>query len=253
MKAVIIEDELLAYEELLWLLGQVDPEIQVIKHLTSVEDAEIWFRRGITVDVIFMDIQLSDGLSFNIFEVVDLRAPVIFTTAFDQYALNAFKVKGLDYLLKPIDEAELGKSIKHLKKSFLPVSRQDFTELREAVESSKPVYKSRFSVRSGSSSIKVIEVGKVAYFEVEGNYVTMFDNTGKMYPIDYRMDEILTLLSPSNFFRISRQHIINIAAIREVEPYPGSRFAIKMICPAPKPIIVSAGRTREFKEWLEDN
>lgn len=253
MKAAIIEDELLAYEELVWLLGQIDPEIQIVKHLSSVEDAVCWFQSRPLLDVIFMDIQLSDGLSFDIFDRVDPGAPVVFTTAFDQYALNAFKVKGLDYLLKPIDQDELRKSIEHLRKSSRTVSRHDFAELREAVEHLKPTYKSRFAVRSGNNSIRVLEVSKVAYFEVEGNYVTLFDHSGKMYSIDYRMEELLALLSPCDFFRISRQHIVNINAIREVEPYPGSRFAVKMVCNTPRPIIVSTGRTREFRQWLEDN
>ncbi|MGA0559689.1 LytR/AlgR family response regulator transcription factor [Larkinella sp. VNQ87] len=252
MNAVIIEDEYPAYQELCRLLAEVAPQVQVVEHLTTIEDAVAWFSEKPRIDLIFMDIQLSDGLSFRIFEETEPGAPVIFTTAFDQYALRAFQVKGVDYLLKPIDPAELKGSIQRVAETASRISRADLTDLREAVQNLKPVYKTRFAIRVGTG-LKLIDTSQVAYFEVEGNYVTLYDTGGRKYVVDYRMDDLTALLSPTDFFRISRQHIIHVKAIREVETYPGSRYAIKLAVQTPKPIVVSASRVREFRQWLEEN
>ncbi|GAB3891951.1 LytTR family DNA-binding domain-containing protein [Larkinella knui] len=252
MNAVIVEDEWPAFQELSRLIQQVAPHCQVVKQLTSIEEAVEWFPHNSNIDLIFMDIQLSDGLSFSIFDEITLSAPIIFTTAFDQYALRAFQVRGVDYLLKPIDPLELKQSIAHVEEKAVQLTRHDLMDIRQAVQFLKPIYKTRFTIRTGTS-LKLIDVGQISFFEVEGNYVTLYDVAARKFIVDYRMEELTNLLAPNDFFRVSRQHIVNVKAIREIESYPGGRLAIRLVCQSPKPILVSASRIREFRQWLEES
>ncbi len=251
MKILIIEDENAAARRLEKMLKDIEPQIVVLGTTDSVESSVLWLQNNPIPDLIFMDIHLADGSSFEIFEHQKIACPVIFTTAFDEYALQAFRVNAVDYLLKPIKSSELETALSKFKKSVAPAA-PDFSALLETIRNPEnQKYLRRMLIRFGQS-IKLVGMDDAAYFYTKDKISFLVTrSTAKRFPIDYPLDKLETMLDPQHFFRINRQFIINVAAIKEMHPYSKSRVKIDLDPPTnDMETIVSTERSSEFKKWL---
>jgi DNA-binding LytR/AlgR family response regulator len=251
MNVIIIEDEKPAARRLSRLLEELNVEVSVMLH--SVEEAINWFKNNAHPDLIFLDIQLSDGLSFEIFDEVEVKSAIIFTTAFDEYALQAFKLNSIDYLLKPIDDEDLEVAVKKYK-SLKPEPQKlalDFEDIKKLlVNPIEREYKKRFTVRVGQH-LKIINADEVEcfYSENKGTYAATSD--GRNYLLDTTLENLEGELEPKIFFRVSRKFYININHIKDIISYTNSRLQIKVNHFSEQDIIVSRERVRDFKLWLE--
>ena len=250
MNIIIIEDEKPAARLLQRKVEKLG--LQVTQMLHSVEEAIHWFNSNTHPDLIFLDIQLSDGLSFEIFETITIKSAVIFTTAFDEYALRAFKLNSIDYLLKPIDEDDLAIAISKFKNQFQKntISNLDFDAIkRMLVNPTEKEYKKRFTIKLGQQ-LKMIAIEEVECFfsENKGTYIHTSDN--REYLIDSNLELLENDVNPKDFFRVSRKFIISLKAIKEIQIYSNSR--LKVILPSYKAeeVIVARERVNDFKEWL---
>lgn len=255
MKVVIIEDEALAAEKLTGMLLAYDNKVQVEASLTSVDDAVTWLQEHPEPDLLLMDIHLDDGLCFEIFKQVKVRCPVIFTTAYDQYAIRTFQVHSLDYLLKPIQFEKLSQSLdklKDLRGDFLEkTSELQLDELVKIIKAEKSTYKSRFLVKSGSK-IKAVKTEEIAYFYADRKLNTLITKEGQKYPVDYSLDNLVTMLDPMLFFRVNRQLIIHIDTAVGIHPYFKGRIKLELKPPLDAEVIISSERTPLFKAWLDE-
>ncbi|MEY4432298.1 MAG: hypothetical protein RLZZ44_428 [Bacteroidota bacterium] len=250
MNIIIIEDEKPAARLLQRKIEKLGYGITTLLH--SVEESLFWFQNNDHPDLIFLDIQLSDGLSFEIFEKIDIKSAVIFTTAYDEYALRAFKLNSIDYLLKPIDEEELATAISKFANQFQAnsVSNLDFEAIkRMLVNPVSKEYRKRFSVKIGQQ-IKVIDVVEIEclYSENKGTYIHTLDN--RDYLIDSSLEVVEAELDPKDFFRISRKYIIPLQAVKEIQLYSNSRLKISLPTYKADEVIVARERVSDFKEWL---
>ncbi|WP_430401068.1 LytR/AlgR family response regulator transcription factor [Flavobacterium sp.] len=250
MNIIIIEDEKPAARLLQRKLEKLGYTIQTLLH--SVEESISWFENNAHPDLIFLDIQLSDGLSFEIFDKIDIKSPIIFTTAYDEYALRAFKLNSIDYLLKPIEEEELETAINKFQNQFQKnaVSSLDFEAIRRMlVNPVQKEYKNRFSVKIGNQ-IKVVLIDEIEcfYSENKGTYLHTIDN--RDYLLDISLEQLETELNPDLFYRISRKFIIPLQSIKEIQVYTNSR--LKVILPTYKEdeVIVSREKVSDFKSWI---
>lgn len=248
MKVLILEDENLAAENIAAMLTETDKDIEIVGSLRSVESATEWLTRNPHPDLIVSDVQLLDGLCFEIFSRVKIDKPVIFTTAFDQYAIRAFEVHSIDYLLKPIQQSKLEQSLKKLKSRSQPPVK--FEEVLSYLKSQQQEYKSRFMVRIGQR-ILAIPVENIAYFSSESKLTYIVTSENKRYPFDLPLDEVDQQLDPKIFFRINRQYIVRFSAIAEIHPYFKGRIKLKLNPDQSEEIVVSSERTPEFKKWLD--
>jgi two-component system response regulator LytT len=252
MNVLLIEDEEAAAQRMQKLLTQIDPDLNVIAVTDSIESSLAWLKSNKAPDLIFSDIHLADGSSFDIFREVEVSSPVVFTTAFDQYALEAFKVNSIDYLLKPIKAEALAQSLekwKKLRNQNQPVV-PDLQKLLQALQPNQPkTYQKRLVIRYGPH-IKTVEVAEVAYFFTQEK-VTFLNTFGnKKLPVDNTLDELEDVLDPAVFFRINRQFIINVKAIGSMCSYSKSRVKIELDPPSEIETIVSTERSSTFKNWL---
>lgn len=251
MKTIIIEDEKPAARRLDRLLTKLNVEVSTMLH--SVEESVQWFENNEHPDLIFLDIQLSDGLSFEIFDQVHVESAVIFTTAYDEYALQAFKLNSIDYLLKPIDGEELALALnkyKGLRSSPQHVTL-DLKEIRKLMTGSKDKeYKKRFTIRVGQH-LRIVNVEEVEcfYSENKGTYVVTSD--GRNYLMETTLENLESDLEPTVFFRVSRKFFVNINFIKDIVSYTNSRLQIKLNRFNDQDIIVSRERVQEFKSWLQ--
>ena len=250
MNILIIEDEKPAARLLQRKVEKLGLHVNTMLH--SVEEALTWFHNNQHPDLIFLDIQLSDGLSFEIFEQIDIKSAVIFTTAYDEYALRAFKLNSIDYLLKPIDEEELEVAISKFKNQFQKhtISSLDFEAIkRMLVNPVEKEYKKRFSVKIGHQ-LKVIPIEEVEcfYSENKGTYLHTLDN--RDYLLDSTLEVLENEINPKDFFRINRKFIIPLKSIKEIQVYTNSR--LKIVLPSYKDdeVIVARERVSDFKEWI---
>ena len=250
MNIIIIEDEKPAARLLQRKLEKLGYSITSLLH--SVEESLVWFQNNPHPDLIFLDIQLSDGLSFELFEQIDIKSAVIFTTAYDEYALRAFKLNSIDYLLKPIDEEELSVAILKFKNQFQKntISNLDFDAIkRMLINPLEKEYKSRFSVKIGQQ-LKVISIDEIEciYSENKGTYIHTIDN--RDYLIDSTLEVVEAEINPKDFYRVSRKFIVPLKAVKEIQVYSNSR--LKIILPTYKDdeVIVSRERVSDFKEWI---
>jgi DNA-binding LytR/AlgR family response regulator len=250
MNAIIIEDEKLSAEHLCNLLKRIDASITVTNTLDSVKSSVSKFKKEINADVLFVDIHLADGLSFEIFNEVTIDTPVIFTTAFDEYAIKAFKLNSVDYLLKPIGLDDLRIAIDKLKKIKSTQNKILFENLANVYQSLTKTYKNRFMAKMGDSIIS-IKTEDVLHFVAEDGITLMITATKKRYAIDYTLDQLEELVSPELFFRINRKVLINITAIQKVSSYFNSRLKIASDVLEEEAGIVSRERVAEFKAWLD--
>ena len=253
MKILIIEDEEPAAKRLEKLITEMESGTELLENIVSVASGIEWFKNNPAPELIFSDIQLSDGISFEIFKNVEVECPVIFTTAYDEYAIDAFKLNSIDYLLKPVKKDELRAAIdkfKKLGKKDQPIL--DIHKVLETLGTPKGEYKTRFIVRYGEH-IKTIKTEEVAYFYTEDkiNFLVIHEG-GRRFTVDYNLDSLDSLLDPKTFFRINRQYIISIHAIKEMFAYTKSRVLIKLDPPAKHETIVSTERSGDFKLWLGD-
>ena len=255
MKVLIVEDEGLAAERLAQLIGQYDPTIQILDSLDSVEETLDWLSRHPEPDVLFLDIQLADGLSFDIFQKRRLTCPVIFTTAYDRYALQAFKVNSIDYLLKPIDLDDLQKAFakyEELKNRFqgetpyLPMEN-----IKAAMQMFTKQYKTRFLVKSGHH-LSSIQVPEIAYFYHEHKMVWLKKQDGKKHVVDYTLEQLENMLDPQQFFRLNRKYLASIQSIMDVVSYSGSRLKVILQgMPEGETVLISRERVGAFKAWMD--
>lgn len=249
MNILIIEDEKLAAEKLESMLLETDPEIRILAKLGSIKESVKWLLQN-QADLIFLDIQLSDGSSFSIFEQIDVSTPIIFTTAYDQYAIKAFEVNSIAYLLKPIRKSELSESLqkfRNLKTAF----SIDFDVIMAQIQGRQPEFKKRFLIQIGEK-IKKVEVTETAYFYVldKSTYLRTFQ--GSNYPVDYTLDKLETMITPASFFRINRKYLVNMDAISNMVAYSRGRVKLELKPKADDEFdtIVSIDRSAGFKKWL---
>lgn len=248
MTTIIIEDEKPAARMLQRKLEKLNIPVQVMLH--SVREAIEWFQQNSHPDLIFLDIQLSDGLSFEIFEKVSIQSPIIFTTAYDEYALRAFKLNSIDYLLKPIDEDDLEVAVEKYRKTISPKPAIDMLMIRQLFTSSQaPEYKKRFSVKVGDH-IKIIPIEEVELFysEFKGTFIHTFE--GRTFLLDTTLESLEKELDPTQFFRISRKYIISHTALKDIVVYSNSRLKLTLKSYNKEEVIVSRERVGVFKEWL---
>ena len=251
MRTIIIEDEEYAARRLENLIHECDPTIEVVAKMQSVKESVIWLKTNSHPDLIFLDIQLEDDLSFAIFEQVQVQSKIIFTTAFDEYAIKAFKLKSIDYLLKPINKDELCQAIiKYKQWDNGKNVYVDPVELRKLMLPNQPDYRDRFLVTVGEK-LKSIHVEDIAYFFSTSGITFVVMNTKNQYSIDLSLDTIKEQLNPDDFFRINRQYFIRLQAIGNVIIYPKSRLKVVLNPPTDETIFVSLEKVPEFKRWMD--
>lgn len=250
MRFILIEDEQLAAKRLRTLIEGLRPEYEFVAKFDSVESASISLP-ALSYDVLFMDIQLADGISFDIFDQIKVDKPIIFTTAYDEFALKAFKTNSVDYLLKPIAEEELKTAIDKLEKNFSSKTPETpSTDISQLIQSMQPAGKERFIVKVGDH-LKTVETSDVqlVYSQDKGTY--LFTTAGKRFLIDYTLDKVEDLLNQSQFYRISRKYMINLNYIKDIIAFTNSRLEIVVEHFDEDQIIVARERVGDFKSWLD--
>lgn len=261
MNVLIIEDESPAARRLKQLIKASPIEIEVLETLESIVQALDWMGNNELPDLIFMDIQLADGLSFEIFSKIDITCPVIFTTAYDEYALRAFKVNSIDYLLKPISQEDLDQSLEKyslLKSKFSATSASKKTTPEHLLNLEKMLaelhisksYKSRLLIKVGEKMISIL-MENIAYFSSEDKLVFAITSDGKRHPLDYSLDDMETMLDPKDFFRLNRQYIAKINSIQTIHNYFNGKLKLVLNPPTNKEVVVSREKASHFKQWLE--
>lgn len=254
MKVLIIEDEHFAADKLIQLIHEYDARIEILDQLDSVEDSVEWLSQNPSPDLLFLDIHLADGFSFEIFEQVDVQCPIIFTTAYDQYAIQAFKTKSVDYLLKPIKLEDLQAALDKFKELFARPSSDSFAKemhaLASLIQSQQQAYKTRFLVKVGNL-IKTISVTDVAYFLFEDRMTLLVTKEKRRYPLKQTLDELEGVLDPQQFTRANRQFIINIDAIHKIHPWFKGRLKLELNPLQSIDLVISTEKTKDFKAWLD--
>jgi DNA-binding LytR/AlgR family response regulator len=249
LNVVIIEDEKITADNLALLIAKTEPGIRVLAILSSVKQAISWLSVN-HADLLFMDIELGDGQSFEIFEQVTVKSPVIFTTAYDQYAIKAFKKNGIDYLLKPYDESELKAAIQ--KYQSLVNNNPDFSALRELISQVQPVrnFRQRFLFQAGSR-IRSIPVNEIAYFYFSGKDTFICTIENRKYPTEYSLDKLEEMVDPDTYYRINRKMLISIKSIRQISSLSKSRLKLELLPAFEEEVLVSFNKTPDFRNWLD--
>lgn len=256
MRTFIVEDEPLAVKKLIRLLQEVDPAIEILGTAGSIRAAVEWLESNPAPDLIFLDIELSDGQSFEIFQRTEVRSPVIFVTSYDEYALQAFKVNSVDYLLKPVQREDLSRSLtkyremesRFSKTEAIPHLDKLLDVLRSQVEPPQQ-YRRRFLVKHAQKYVSV-EVPDIAYFWSEGRVNFFKTLAGQRYIVEYTMDELESAMDPREWFRISRQFIVSAACVSQIHPYFGNRLKLNLKPEEPQEATVSREKVADFKTWL---
>ena len=249
-KVVIVEDETAAAVNLRSMLKSINPDVEVLDVLESVEEAVEFFSKGVDADVVFMDIHLADGDSFRIFKSVDIPIPIIFTTAYDEYALEAFKVNSIDYLLKPFKEEDLTRALDKLQR-LTASERATATERVETMVATAESDSLRTILVRFKDKLIPISMDDVAFFYTFAERVTLTTISGITYPVDKTLETLTQQLDAIKFFRANRQFIISRKAVKDIAVWFGSRLALNLVIEAPERIIISKARVPEFKRWLQ--
>lgn len=252
MKVLIIEDEFYAAKRLTALIEALLPNVDILEILDSVEESIKWFNSNNEPDLIFMDIQLADGLSFKIFEEIKFASPVIFITAFDEYAIDAFKLNSIDYLLKPVETDKLEAAISKFNKIKTQSSIKDvnWKELGLSLYANKGKFKKRFLIKTGKA-YQYLSIEDIALLYSEDGISFAINVDGKRFLIDNTLDKISESLDPALFFRISRKHIVSITAIGKIHPFLNSRLKLEIKQNLDQELLVSREKVKSFKTWLE--
>ncbi len=251
MKAVIIEDEKIAADLLRNLINQLDENIEVVTTLQTVEDSIEWLENNQHPDIMFVDIHLADGSSFSIFEKTEVRCPIVFTTAYDEYALKAFEVNSIDYLLKPINKDDLQRALnkyKNLKGDNKDLDYKKFVS-RFLNEGNVNNYKEYFLVPERDKLIP-LAAKDIAYIYIDLKLIKAVNFSGKVYYLNQNLDEMMNQLNPKNFFRANRQYIVAHESIKDVSMWFGNKISLNLTLPTEEKIIVSKARVAEFKNWF---
>lgn len=245
MKILIVEDEMPAAQRLSRLVREIEPTAEVVEIVDSVEATLNYLETNVLPDLLLMDIHLADGSCFEIFKYKRIETPVIFTTAYDEYALQAFKTNAIDYLLKPIKKEELTAAFA----KFTLFSPAWQSKIESFAVGMTPQYAERFLIRTGQT-YRVVELRDVAYFVSEDKISFAVKTDGKRYALDFTMDKLETMLDPKGYFRLNRQFITSLKAIEEMTAYSKSRVKVKLTPLSKEEAVVSSERTSEFKRWL---
>ena len=251
MKAVIIEDEKTAADLLRNLINQLDENIEVVTTLQTVEDSIEWLENNQHPDIMFVDIHLADGSSFSIFEKTEVRCPIVFTTAYNEYALKAFEVNSIDYLLKPINKDDLQRALnkyKNLKGDNKDLDYKKFVS-RFLSEGNVNNYKEYFLVPERDKLIP-LAAKDIAYIYIDLKLIKAVTFSGKVYYLNQNLDEMMNQLNPKNFFRANRQYIVAHESIKDVSMWFGNKISLNLTLPTEEKIIVSKARVTEFKNWF---
>jgi DNA-binding LytR/AlgR family response regulator len=254
MNILIIEDEPHAQRELIRLIKNSGINYNILECIDSIEDAVKWLLANLEPDLIFLDIQLSDGLSFDIFNQVKINCPVIFTTAYDEYAIQAFKLNSIDYLLKPIRQEGLNEALKKLSrikeryadKNLIP----DLQNIEQLFKSKLRDYKSRIIARVGDQ-IKHLSIYEIAYFYAEDNVVFLASHSDQRMIIEYSLEQLERSLNPREFFRINRSYLVSIKAIGKINKYFNSRLKLELIPETEDDVLISRVKVSGFLEWMD--
>ena len=249
-KVVIVEDETAAAVNLRSMLKGINPDVEVLEVLESVEEAVEFFSQDVEADVVFMDIHLADGDSFRIFKSVDITIPIIFTTAYDEYALEAFKVNSIDYLLKPFKEEDLTRALDKLQR-LTATERATATERVETMVATAESDSLRTILVRFKDKLIPIAMEDVAFFYTFSERVTLTTLDGVTYPVDKTLETLSQQLDSVKFFRANRQFIVSRKAVKDIAVWFGSRLALNLVIEAPERIIISKARVPEFKRWLQ--
>lgn len=252
MKVLIVEDEKLSADRLAQLTRTIEPDAEIVAVVDSVKRTVEWLNTNAAPDLLFLDIQLADGLSFEIFDKVQLTAPVIFTTAYDEYAIKAFKVNSVDYLLKPIDKDDLGAALKKYRQvtsrpAHLAVSADKLEALLKGIGRS---FKERFIIKVGDH-IRSVEVKSVDYFVSQEKATFLQTREGKRFIVDFTLDQVEALVDPSVFFRINRKYLVSFEAITDIIAWSNSRLRLVLRNCDDREVVVAREKVNAFKEWLD--
>ncbi|HAK76658.1 MAG TPA: DNA-binding response regulator [Runella sp.] len=254
MKVLIVEDEILIAEQLQRMLKDIAPQTEVLDVLHSVKTARRWFMQNPEPDLLFMDIQLSDGISFDLFNYFDIKCPIIFATAYDEYAIKAFKVKSIDYLLKPIKPQELEAAITKFKESQRGFSPNDYTLKIQSLLDSMPAvgrkHKTRFLVPYNDQLLPISQE-EIAYFYTTNEMVCLVRSDNRQFLVDYTLEELEKLLNPTLFFRLNRQYIASLAAVQKIHTYFNGKLKLELQPEPSHDILVSREKAPHFKAWME--
>ena len=254
MNALIIEDEKAALRNLKALLAEAAPGIIVVGEIDSIHDSIEWFQTSAMPDVVFLDIHLADGSAFEIFEHVSITCPIIFTTAYDEYALRAFRVNSIDYLLKPINRPDLQRALDKLNRFTHPVAdeavqttdfRKVFQELKRAES-----FQTHFLIPMKGDKLLPLSVDSILFFYIADGQVKAVDTDLREYLFPQTLDELAESLDPQRFFRANRQFLISKKSIRDIDLWFNGRLSINLVVPTAEKVLVSKARVAEFKEWL---
>jgi two-component system LytT family response regulator len=251
MKAIIIEDEFIAAETLKSLIMEVQDDIEILTVLQSIEESVEWIGTHPAPDLIFMDIHLADGSAFMIFDSVEIKCPVIFTTAYDEYALKAFEVNSIDYILKPIGKTALEKAISKYRKlnGNSPHNQNLINNLLDSLKRYNKSYKSYFLVPERDKLIP-LALNDVYYIFIDTKIVKVVTYDNKNHYLDKTLDEIMSELDPEKFFRANRQYIISRSSIKDITLWFGNKLSVNLKIPVNEKIIISKARVKEFKQWF---
>ncbi len=249
MKVLIIEDEIPAVKRLIRLLTELREDIDIVGTADSIEEACELFEKH-KVDLAFMDIQLADGQSFRIFEKVTVNCPVVFTTAYDEFALKAFKVNSVDYLLKPIEEKQLEDAMLKYESHFKQSSQESDVQTLMKLMADKRTFRKRFLIKVGNK-LSFVSVDDVAFFLSEASTTFLVTKDNQRFIIDQTLDELEQEVNPDDFFRINRKFLIHIGCIERMEAYFNNRLLLHTQPNAGEEVVVSRQRTREFKLWMD--
>jgi two-component system, LytTR family, response regulator LytT len=249
VNSIIIEDELPNAKRLNQLLQQTNPEVTVIDTIQTVKEAVAWFKNNRHPDLIFMDIRLTDGLSFEIFKQVEITVPVIFTTAYDEYALQAFKVNSIDYLLKPIEKQALEQAFTKFNNLNNPANYSFVADVLSKMQAQQTVFRNRYLVNYRDLLVPV-HTNEIAYFGSEFKNTFFVTHNNIRYTVNQTMEEVENELDPSKFFRVTRQHIISEQSIHKIHTYFNGRLKLELIPKLDEEVIISRDKSNQFKEWL---
>lgn len=254
MKVLIVEDEDLAVKKLQKTLKSVEPDAEIVGITDSITGTVAWLQQNEKPELILMDIELADGQSFEIFNLTEVKCPVIFTTSYDEFALKAFKVNSIDYLLKPVQKEDLEKSLQKFRSLTSGQQQNDGVNMEEIIKQLQQKlqpkeFRKRFLVKNGQKLVS-IEVGDIRYFFSDGrlNFFKTADN--KKFVVDYTMDELEAMLDPEIFFRISRSFYVSIGSIEKIDDYFGNRLILQLRPAVDKEALVSRERVSDFKKWM---
>lgn len=253
MKVLIVEDEAMAARRLTSVLEQLEPGIEILAKLDSVKRVVKWLNENDAPELIFFDIQLADGISFEVFEQTQVKSPVIFTTAFDEYAIQAFKVNSIDYLLKPIDPKELENALTKFKERTTPTAAQpafDMGMIQKAMEMMTRQYKERFVVKIGEH-IHTVPTADAAYFFSQEKATFLQTLEKNRFIIDYTLEQLEQMVDPDKFFRINRKYLISLDAVKDIVTYSNSRLRLILKHSDEMDAIVSRDKVQAFKKWLD--